>query len=94
MFIVQIMGNVHATPPHLDVFQILVLGEVRGDVGFFALYACGCQGWLLPGGISYPDRFVEPGLHFESFVALWDEAGIPGARHGEKFEKHKDDMGA
>ena len=30
---------------------------------------------------------ASPGLHFESFVSLWGEPEVSGARHCEKFEK-------
>ena len=85
--------NAHATPPHLDVFEIWVLW---GDARFFALFASGCLGWLLLGWFLGPGRsaFVHPGwilaapgLHFESFVSLGGEPEAPGARQSEKFEK-------
>ena len=67
-----------------------------GDAGFFALFASGRLSWLLlgwvlalagaffvtPGWILCP-----PGSQFESFVSLWGEPEVPGARHCEKIEK-------
>ena len=67
-----------------------------GDARFFALFASGRLSWLLLGWILAPARTVfappgwilcPPGRHFESFVSLWGEPEVPGARHCEKFEK-------
>ena len=67
-----------------------------GDARFFALFACGRLSWLLLGWILAPAGAVfvppwwilcPPGPHLESFVSLWGEPGVPGARHCEKFEK-------
>ena len=67
-----------------------------GRCRFFALFASGWLGWLLLGWIWAPagPAFVPagwilafPGLHFESFVALWGELEAPGARHGEQIGK-------
>ena len=67
-----------------------------GDAGFFALFASGCLSWLLLGWIWAPAWTVfappgwilcPPGRHFESFVSLWGEPEVPGARHCEKFEE-------
>ena len=74
-------------------FEIWVLWR---DAEFFTLFASGCLSWLLLGWILAPAGAVfvspgwilcPPGLHFESFVSLWGEPEVPGARHCEKFEK-------
>ena len=75
-------------------FEIWVLW---GDAKFFALFVSGCLVWSLLGWILAPARSVfvpagcilaPPGLHFESFVALWGELEAPGARRGETKWKH------
>ena len=48
--------------------------------------------WLdfgLAGTVFAPPGWIlcPPGRHFESFVSLWGEPEVPGARHCEKFEK-------
>ena len=67
-----------------------------GDARFFALFASGRLSWLLLGWILAPAGAVfvppgwilcPPGPHFESFVSLWGEPEVSGARHCEKFEK-------
>ena len=67
-----------------------------GDARFFALFASGRLSWLLlgwilalAGTVFAPPGWIlcPPGLHFESFVSLWGEPEVPGARHCENFEK-------
>ena len=89
--------NARATPPHLDAFlRSGCYGEMQSSFNFFVLFASGFLGWLLLGWILAPAGTVfappgwilcPPGPHFESFVSLWGEPEVPGARHCEKFEK-------
>ena len=42
-----------------------------------------CRGRFCSPGVD----FVSLGLHFESFVSLWGEPEVPGARHRKKIDQ-------